>query len=77
MELARDEMCEFLPFLAPRKVVSKNGRVTGMVFARTEQQEDDTWIEDDDQTLQLKCDFIISAFGSQLQDDDGIIYEFL
>uniref|UniRef100_A0A2P2I076 Dihydropyrimidine dehydrogenase [NADP(+)] n=1 Tax=Hirondellea gigas TaxID=1518452 RepID=A0A2P2I076_9CRUS len=68
MELAREEQCEFMPFLSPRKVLSRGGKITGMVFARTEQQEDGTWTEDDVQATTLKCDFIISAFGSQLND---------
>jgi dihydropyrimidine dehydrogenase (NADP+) len=71
MELAREERCEFLPFLSPRRVVTRQDRITGMVFARTEQQEDGFWVEDEDQTTQIKCDVIISAFGSHLQDEDG------
>ena len=71
MELAREEQCEFLPFLSPQKVVTKGGRVSGMVFARTEEGEDGEWREDGEQTTHLKCDFVISAFGSQLQDEDG------
>ncbi|XP_042884365.1 dihydropyrimidine dehydrogenase [NADP(+)]-like [Penaeus japonicus] len=70
MELAREEMCEFLPFLSPRKVIVKNGRVSSMEFARTEQTDDGTWIEDEDQIVRLKCDYIISAFGSGLTDED-------
>ncbi|XP_018015769.2 dihydropyrimidine dehydrogenase [NADP(+)] [Hyalella azteca] len=70
MELAREERCEFLPFLSPRRVVTRQDRITGMVFARTEQQEDGSWVEDEDQTTQIKCDVIISAFGSHLQDED-------
>lgn len=71
MDLAREEMCEFLPFLSPRKVIVKNGRVTGMEFVRTEQTEDGSWIEDEDQTVSLKCDYIISAFGSGLSDKES------
>ena len=37
MELAREEMCEFLPFLSPRKVVVKAGKIVAMEFCRTEQ----------------------------------------
>jgi len=70
MELAREEMCEFHPFLSPRKVLQKNGRISGMVFARSEQGEDGEWTEDDDQLSTLKCDYVISAFGSQLGDQD-------
>ncbi|XP_045158402.2 dihydropyrimidine dehydrogenase [NADP(+)]-like [Mercenaria mercenaria] len=72
MDLAKDEKCEFLPFLSPRKVVTKNGRVCGMEFVRTEQNDDGEWIEDEDETIKLKVDYIISAFGSGLSDTDLI-----
>ncbi|MXQ79675.1 hypothetical protein E5288_WYG007062 [Bos mutus] len=32
MELAREEKCEFLPFLSPRKVIVKDGRIVAMQF---------------------------------------------
>lgn len=41
VELAREEKCEFMPFLSPRKVIVKDGKVTGMEFCRTEQDEND------------------------------------
>lgn len=71
MDLAKDEKCEFLPFLSPRQVNTKNGRVCGMEFARTEQTDSGEWIEDEDEIVKLKVDVIISAFGSGLTDPDG------
>jgi dihydropyrimidine dehydrogenase (NADP+) len=71
MDLAKDEKCEFLPFLSPRKVVIKNGRVSGMEFVRTEQTDEGGWIEDEDEAIKLKVDYIISAFGSGLSDTDS------
>ena len=68
MGLAVEEKCEFMPFLAPKEVIVKDSHVTGLVFHRTEQLEDGTWIEDAEQVVRLKSDFIISAFGSGLQD---------
>ncbi|XP_071983300.1 dihydropyrimidine dehydrogenase [NADP(+)] isoform X1 [Engystomops pustulosus] len=68
VELAKEEKCEFLPFLSPRKVILKGDRISGMQFVRTEQDEDGNWIEDEDQVVQLKADVIISAFGSVLSD---------
>uniref|UniRef100_A0AAY4C339 Dihydropyrimidine dehydrogenase [NADP(+)] n=1 Tax=Denticeps clupeoides TaxID=299321 RepID=A0AAY4C339_9TELE len=68
MELAKEEKCEFLPFLTPRKVLVKAGRVAGMEFCRTEQTESGDWVEDEDQIIRLKADYIISAFGSGLND---------
>ena len=37
MELAREEMCEFMPFHSPKKVHLKNGRIAALEFCRTEQ----------------------------------------
>uniref|UniRef100_A0A674BPI0 Dihydropyrimidine dehydrogenase [NADP(+)] n=1 Tax=Salmo trutta TaxID=8032 RepID=A0A674BPI0_SALTR len=68
MELAKEEKCEFLPFLFPREVIMKNGRVAGLQFCRTEQTERGDWLEDEDQIVRLKADYIISAFGSMLTD---------
>ncbi|KAJ3595528.1 hypothetical protein NHX12_004831 [Muraenolepis orangiensis] len=68
MELAKEEQCEFLPFLSPRQVLLKGGRVSGLEFCRTEQGEDGEWLEDEDQTVRLKANYIISAFGSMLGD---------
>uniref|UniRef100_A0A4W2HDT1 Dihydropyrimidine dehydrogenase [NADP(+)] n=1 Tax=Bos indicus x Bos taurus TaxID=30522 RepID=A0A4W2HDT1_BOBOX len=68
MELAREEKCEFLPFLSPRKVIVKGGRIVAMQFVRTEQDETGKWNEDEDQIVSLKADVVISAFGSVLSD---------
>lgn len=72
MELAKEEACEFLPFLAPLSVdLHPNGSVKSVTFCRTEQLDDGSWIEDKEQTMRLKCNFIISAFGSTLSDGKG------
>ena len=71
MELAREEQCEFLPFLSPRKVILNGGKITAVEFVRTEQLLDGKWIEDEDQTSRIKCDYIISAFGSGLENTDS------
>lgn len=68
VELAKEERCEFLPFLSPRKVIVKDGRIVGMQFVRTEQDETGNWVEDEEQTVRLKADVVISAFGSVLED---------
>uniref|UniRef100_A0A8C1YI52 Dihydropyrimidine dehydrogenase [NADP(+)] n=1 Tax=Cyprinus carpio TaxID=7962 RepID=A0A8C1YI52_CYPCA len=72
MEVAKDEKCEFLPFLSPHEVIMKDGRVVGLRFCRTEQQDDGTWIVDEEQIVHLKADFIISAFGSMLNDPEAL-----
>ena len=65
-ELAKHEKCEFVPFLSPQEVIIKNGRIGGMKFFRTEQDDNGRWLDDPDQMTTLKCDFVISAFGSGL-----------
>ncbi|XP_039195736.1 dihydropyrimidine dehydrogenase [NADP(+)] isoform X2 [Crotalus tigris] len=68
MELAKEEKCEFLPFLSPQKVVIKGGKIVAMEFLRSEQDEDGNWNEDKEQTVRLRADIVISAFGSTLND---------
>lgn len=41
MELAREEMCEFMPFHSPKKVHVKSGRISAIEFCRTEQVSGD------------------------------------
>ena len=71
MELAKEEKCEFLPFMNPAKIITKNGRVSAVEFHRTEQTADGEWISDDEQVVRLKADFVISAFGSGISDPNG------
>ena len=70
MELAREEKCEFIPFQSPKKVIVRDMKITAIEFYRTEQNENGEWIEDEDQIIRLKANFIITAFGSGLYDDD-------
>ncbi|XP_064387125.1 dihydropyrimidine dehydrogenase [NADP(+)]-like [Halichondria panicea] len=73
MELAREEMCEFMPFLSPRKVIRKaDGKISAIEFCRTFQNDEGVWVEDEEQTLRLKTNYIISAFGSGLNDNSVI-----
>uniref|UniRef100_A0A8C4UTX8 Dihydropyrimidine dehydrogenase [NADP(+)] n=1 Tax=Falco tinnunculus TaxID=100819 RepID=A0A8C4UTX8_FALTI len=69
MELAKEEKCEFLPFLSPWKVVLRGGQIVAIEFVRTEQDSDGNWKEDEDQVVRLKADVVISAFGSMLNDN--------
>lgn len=71
MQLAVEEKCEFIPFQSPKSVQTDGSRITGMTFYRNEQQEDGSWVEDEDQVLKMRCNFVISAFGSGLYDKNG------
>lgn len=71
-DLAREEKCEFLPFLTPCEVAVVDGRVQSVTFTRTEVDEDGNYFEDEEQKVKLKADFVISAFGSELRDESVI-----
>lgn len=72
VELAHEEKCEFIPFQTPKQVILKDNRIVAIEFYRTEQDENDKWVEDVEQVTRLKADFIISAFGSGLYDLEGM-----
>lgn len=72
VELAREEKCEFIPFMSPAKINVKDNKISSMIFNRTEQAENGDWIEDDEQQITLKANYVISAFGSVLYDQKGI-----
>ncbi|KAL3075996.1 hypothetical protein niasHS_011357 [Heterodera schachtii] len=69
MEAAREEKCEFMPFMAPRKINQKDGRIVSMEFVKMEQELNNKWVLDDGQLLTLRADWLISAFGSDLLDE--------
>ena len=49
-DAAKDERCEFMPFLNPEKVfTAEDGKVCAIEFHRTEQDDDGKWIVDHDQ----------------------------
>ncbi|XP_023243236.1 dihydropyrimidine dehydrogenase [NADP(+)]-like [Centruroides sculpturatus] len=68
MDLAREEKCEFMPFLNPFQVLKKDGHIVAIEFHRTEQDEEGNWVDDEEQVVKLKTNYIISAFGSTLND---------
>eukprot|EP00117_Sycon_ciliatum_P019725 scpid33381/ scgid17788/ Dihydropyrimidine dehydrogenase [NADP(+)]; Dihydrothymine dehydrogenase; Dihydrouracil dehydrogenase len=70
MEVAKNERCEFLPFLSPREVVVKGGKIHSLKLCRTEQNDNGEWVEDEDQIVTLKANYVISAFGSGLSDQN-------
>jgi len=59
-----------MPFASPYKVnANTQNKITSIEFYRTEQDEHNEWVEDKDQIIKLKCDSVISAFGSTLSED--------
>lgn len=76
MSLAVEEKCEFMSFVSPKKVIMSDdqSRITAIEFYRTELIDDssDKVRVDEDQMLRLKADYVISAFGSLIDDEDLI-----
>lgn len=71
VSLAVEEKCELIGFLSPHKVNIKNGKISSVVFCRTEETEDGKWIADEEQLITLKTNYLISAFGSGLHAKDS------
>ncbi|XP_051868320.1 dihydropyrimidine dehydrogenase [NADP(+)]-like isoform X3 [Pristis pectinata] len=68
VELAKQEKCEFLPYMSPRRIILKGQRISAIEFVHTEQNDAGDWIEDEDQVIRLKANVVISAFGSILSN---------
>eukprot|EP01114_Cavostelium_apophysatum_P020682 TRINITY_DN699_c0_g1_i7.p1 TRINITY_DN699_c0_g1~~TRINITY_DN699_c0_g1_i7.p1 ORF type:complete len:1025 (+),score=308.73 TRINITY_DN699_c0_g1_i7:174-3248(+) len=71
-DLARDEKCEFIPFSLPKQVIRRNGRIVALEMYKTDYDESGNTVIDEDQFVRIKCDFVISAFGSGLQSKNLI-----
>ncbi|TGZ70206.1 hypothetical protein CRM22_003327 [Opisthorchis felineus] len=74
MQMAWEEKCEFRPFLEPLRVVctsdgSGGERIVAMEFNPTEQLDDGAWKRNGDDTVRIRADVIISAFGAELSDE--------
>lgn len=55
------------------QITVSSGRVRSIEFTKTEQDPDtNEWFEDSEQGLTLKCEWVISAFGSTLIDENGM-----
>lgn len=68
VELVRKERCEFIPLCQPKAVITKDDHVSGLEVYKMDMDEDGKLIIDEDQTMRIKTDFIISAFGSCVDD---------
>ncbi len=69
-ETAAEERCEWLPFCAPKSVVrnADTGRIEALEVYKTELDDNGKLVLDEQQFVRLRADFIIAAFGSQIDD---------
>ncbi|KAJ3662662.1 hypothetical protein Zmor_007000 [Zophobas morio] len=72
VNLAVEEKCELVGFLSPHKVNIKDGKIVSVTFSRTEENEEGKWVQDVEQLTTIKANYLISAFGSGLEDPDVI-----
>ncbi|VDO03044.1 unnamed protein product [Rodentolepis nana] len=71
LEAAVREKCDILPNMAPDKVhLGANGKICDLTCVRRERNEDEKWFSDPEQSIKIKTDVIITAFGSELNDPD-------
>ncbi|KAJ6216118.1 hypothetical protein RDWZM_007275 [Blomia tropicalis] len=70
VELAREEKVELLPYMVPYKVNldQSTKRIVSVEFYRTEFDHNGTLVADKEQVMRIKCNFVITAFGSGLTD---------
>eukprot|EP00056_Hartaetosiga_gracilis_P022406 m.30195 g.30195 ORF g.30195 m.30195 type:complete len:994 (+) comp9622_c0_seq1:165-3146(+) len=72
VEMTAEEQVDFLPYSLPKKVIidEETGRMKALELYKTELSEDGKrCVIDDDQFIRIKCDFVISSFGSQAHPD--------
>ncbi|XP_044255499.1 dihydropyrimidine dehydrogenase [NADP(+)] isoform X2 [Tribolium madens] len=72
VSLAVEEKCELVGFLSPHKVNVKEGKIVSVTFSRTEQDKNGKWVQDSEQLTTVKANYLISAFGSGLEDPDVV-----
>lgn len=60
-------------FLSPHSVNIKNEKIVSVTFARNEEADDGSWVEDEEQLTTIKANYLISAFGSGIEDQDSML----
>eukprot|EP00049_Salpingoeca_infusionum_P017385 m.352751 g.352751 ORF g.352751 m.352751 type:complete len:997 (-) comp16608_c0_seq1:207-3197(-) len=65
-----EEQADVLPYSLPKAVIrdEETGRIRALELYKTEIDEDGKFVIDEDQFIRVKCDYVISAFGSQAAD---------
>jgi len=74
-EQPKDEQVDVMPHCLPKKVHLKDGHIYKMEFYNTMDRgkgNHEEVVQDEDDVITMKCDFVISAFGSTL-DSESVI----
>ncbi|XP_011181764.2 dihydropyrimidine dehydrogenase [NADP(+)] [Zeugodacus cucurbitae] len=72
IELAREEWCELVPYSKASKVILEDDKICSVEFIRTDMDIDGKISEDKEQKTYLPANFVISAFGSGLNEQEVI-----
>ena len=71
VEAGKIEGCEFLPYHQPKRVITgADGKIVALELYKMEKDDQGRYSIDEDQYLKVKCDFIISAFGSAVESEE-------
>lgn len=57
--------------MTPANIIIRDGKICAAEFFRTEQNENGEWEVDHEQIVRLKANYVISAFGSGLSDQES------
>ena len=62
------EQVDVIPYALPKEVIlNEDGKIKAIELYKTEQGPDGKYFVDEDQFTRVKCDFIVSAFGSDVE----------
>jgi dihydropyrimidine dehydrogenase (NADP+) len=66
--MTMEEQVDVIPYVLPKKVIldEETGKIRAIEMYKTEQGPDGKYSIDEDQFIRVKCDFIVSAFGSDV-----------
>lgn len=71
-EQPKEEQVDLMPHCLPKQVIVRDGKIVACEFYKTEVDNDGNCVIDEDQFVRVKCDFIVSAFGSTLNSEHVI-----
>eukprot|EP01129_Flabellula_baltica_P010680 TRINITY_DN4535_c0_g1_i1.p1 TRINITY_DN4535_c0_g1~~TRINITY_DN4535_c0_g1_i1.p1 ORF type:complete len:971 (-),score=260.37 TRINITY_DN4535_c0_g1_i1:280-3192(-) len=69
-DLAKEDKCEFLPYCTPKQVIVRDEKIVAIEFYKTEKNDEGQYVIDEDSFIRVKCDYVISAFGSTINDPE-------
>mmetsp|Transcript_8520 Transcript_8520/g.12565 ORF Transcript_8520/g.12565 Transcript_8520/m.12565 type:complete len:1017 (+) Transcript_8520:16-3066(+) len=70
-EIVLHEKAEFMPNCTPKEVIVRDGKIAAIELYKTDVVNGKV-VKDDDQFIRLKADFVISAFGSTVNEQSII-----